>query len=151
MKISSAHCISVVSDLYVRNLIIGRLSIRQSSQHFQCMYWPSIGSESPPTALFPLSAIPSSFMTQLTNCALKFAKYQVQNVISSCVLQGKGLARCVHCAYLWLPPLPLDAWGWECVEVTIHLSLDYLTCHGMTNMGMYIWMIGYWNNWLFVN
>lgn len=38
----------------------------------------STGPHPPPRAVFPSSSIPPSFVTQLTKCAFKFAKYQVR-------------------------------------------------------------------------
>ena len=37
----------------------------------------SYGPQAPPFPFLPLAAIPESFLTQLINCATKFAKHQV--------------------------------------------------------------------------
>ena len=40
----------------------------------------SYGPQAPPFPFLPLATIPESFLTQLINCATKFAKHQVQYV-----------------------------------------------------------------------
>lgn len=43
-------------------------------ERFRAVY----GERTPPFPFLPLSAIPESFLTQLINCATKFARYQVR-------------------------------------------------------------------------
>ena len=46
-------------------------------ERFRAVY----GKRTPPFPFLPLSAIPESFLTQLINCATKFARHQVNSLI----------------------------------------------------------------------